>query len=374
MALAALLGTRIAVLLLGVAAVVLVGTMPPPTAEALWRVSPNEVWNLLARWDTQYYYSIATAGYHWDPAIFLHDNIVFFPLYPLLMRAGAWLVGSPLVAGLIVSLAAFGAAIVLVHRLAALELGDAYATPVVALLATYPFAFFYSAVYTESLFLLATVGAFYAMRRRALTLVAIAGLVAGLTRPNGWWLTVPLVAMSTAEPERRGSAIAASLMPIVGAAIFSAYTFSRFGGARSDQNRSRCDPALHRSDCLDGQHRGVHPRRRGHPSDHPAARSSLRAVDRRQYFSARRGAPVHLARPLHGGAVSDVLLAGDRDSPSEAPTGRDRLRGASSGVRGVVLSLASAGVIRRRFSERMLPPPRTGVRQGDRAGGRPEAV
>jgi hypothetical protein len=231
MALAALLGTRIAVLLLGVAAVVLVGTMPPPTAEALWRVSPNEVWNLLARWDTQYYYSIATAGYHWDPAIFLHDNIVFFPLYPLLMRAGAWLVGSPLVAGLIVSLAAFGAAIVLVHRLAALELGDAYATPVVALLATYPFAFFYSAVYTESLFLLATVGAFYAMRRRALTLVAIAGLVAGLTRPNGWWLTVPLVAMSTAEPERRGSAIAASLMPIVGAAIFSAYTFSRFGDA-----------------------------------------------------------------------------------------------------------------------------------------------
>ena len=56
---------------------------------------------MLARWDTAFYHSIATAGYRWDPDVFQHDNIVFFPLYPLLMRwGGALLGGHPLLAGL----------------------------------------------------------------------------------------------------------------------------------------------------------------------------------------------------------------------------------------------------------------------------------
>src|SRR5450759_4878989 len=78
----AVLGTRLPVLLLGALAVTIVGTVPPPAAEALWRVSTHEVTNMLARWDTFYYYSIATDGYSWDPAIFRHENVVFFPLYP----------------------------------------------------------------------------------------------------------------------------------------------------------------------------------------------------------------------------------------------------------------------------------------------------
>src|SRR5207237_263575 len=55
----------------------------------------------------------------------------------------------------------------------------------------------YSVVYTESLFLFLTVGAFYAMRRRYLLLAALAGLAAGLTRPNGLWLALPLLWMAT---------------------------------------------------------------------------------------------------------------------------------------------------------------------------------
>ena len=98
-----LLGTRVPVLAIGALAVWLVGTWPPPTSEALWRVSGNEMRNLLARWDTAWYYSIATAGYHWDPSRFQHENVVFFPLYPLLMRWGGQVLGTgPLAAGLIV--------------------------------------------------------------------------------------------------------------------------------------------------------------------------------------------------------------------------------------------------------------------------------
>jgi len=233
-----LIGTRLPILLLGAIAVTVVGTIPAPTAEALWRVSSNELVNLQARWDTDFYHQIATVGYRWDPSVFLHQNVVFFPLYPLLMRwGGALLGGHPLLAGTVISLAAFAGAIALLYRMAVLELGEEKAWPVILLVSTYPFALFYSVVYTESLFLFLTVGAFYAMRRRYLLLAALAGFAAGLTRPNGFWLAVPLLWLATTTPSdgssggRRVAAILAALAPLAGVAIFSAYLSARFGDA-----------------------------------------------------------------------------------------------------------------------------------------------
>src|SRR5438874_4450580 len=202
-----LIGTRLPILLLGAIAVTVVGTIPAPTAEALWRVSANELVNLQARWDTDFYHQIATVGYRWDPSAFLHQNVAFFPLYPLLMRwGGALLGGHPLLAGTVISLAAFAGAIALLYRMAVLELGEEKAWPVILLVSTYPFALFYSVVYTESLFLFLTVGACYAMRRRYLLLAALAGFAAGLTRPNGFWLALPLLWIATRGAGEGGGA------------------------------------------------------------------------------------------------------------------------------------------------------------------------
>ena len=240
---AAVIGTRLPVLLLGALAVTVVGTMPPPAAEAVWRVSSRELVNLLARWDTFFYYTIATDGYSWNPEVFRHYNVVFFPLYPMLMRwGGAALGGHPLLAGLIVSLAAFAAAMVLLYRLALLELGEEYAWRVILLIATFPYALYFSAVYTESLFLLVSVGGFYAMRRGRLGWAAICALLAGVTRPNGFWLALPLACLTlwprTAD-HRRGPRPAPSLplallvacLPVVGVTVFSSYLHLRFGDA-----------------------------------------------------------------------------------------------------------------------------------------------
>src|SRR2546426_1329914 len=113
---------------------------------------------------------------------------------------GALLGGHPLVAGTIISLIAFGGAIGVLYRLAAHELGEEKAWPVILLLSTYPYAVFYSVAYTESLFLFLTVSAFYAMRRGYLLPAALAGLGAGLTRPNGFWLALPLLWLATTAP------------------------------------------------------------------------------------------------------------------------------------------------------------------------------
>ena len=248
--LAAGIGTRVSILVLGALAVTLVGTIPAPTAEAFWRVSPHELVNLQARWDTYFYHQIATNGYDWDPSANLHQNVVFFPLYPLLMRwVGGWLGGHPLLAGTLISLAAFVGAMAVLYRLAVLELGEEKAWPVILLISTYPFALFFSAVYTESLFLLLTVTAFYAMRTRSLALAALSGLAAGFTRPNGFWLALPLLWIAVtarsdatdvdagplprpwSRDRQRVAAVLVALAPIIGAALFSAFLHQRFGDA-----------------------------------------------------------------------------------------------------------------------------------------------
>ena len=243
------LGTRLPVLAIGGLAVWLVGTWPPPTSEALWRVSGNEIRNLLARWDTFWYYSIATEGYHWDAARFQHENVVFFPLYPLLMRWGGRLLGGhPLAAGLIVSLASFTGAVVLLYRLAVEDLGEAHAGPAILLLVTYPFALFYSAVYTESLFLFLTVGAFYAMRRDRVVTAAVLGLAAGLTRPNGCWLMLPLLWIAW---ERTSGAIVPAPIVALGAADRPGR-----GNRRCIRRISSCDSATRSRGCT-GRPRGA---------------------------------------------------------------------------------------------------------------------
>ena len=70
-----------------------------------------------ARWDSVWYLAIAHGGYAHQPA-----RTAFFPLYPLVLRGLGVVIGSDLIAGLLVSLACFALALVLLYRLVALEL------------------------------------------------------------------------------------------------------------------------------------------------------------------------------------------------------------------------------------------------------------
>ena len=114
----------------------------------------------IGRWDSVWYLAIADGGYPAADA----RRPAFFPLYPWLVRAAGAITGSPLIAGALLSTACFAGALVVLHRLTALELGPEAARWTVWALALFPMSFFLSAVYTESLFLLLSVGAVYAAR------------------------------------------------------------------------------------------------------------------------------------------------------------------------------------------------------------------
>src|SRR4051794_12104711 len=139
------------------------------------------------RWDSVYYVQVAQHGYT------QLKQAGFFPFYPLLMSVLDEVTRSTVVAGVLISLAAFTAALVVFERLAVLETGSApVARRAVWLLALFPASLFFSAVYTESLFLLLSVGSFYAARRGHWAWAGVLGGLAAATRNVGVMLLVPI--------------------------------------------------------------------------------------------------------------------------------------------------------------------------------------
>ena len=252
----AALFSRITVLVAGYFAVVTIGVAPSLVG---FRVSADEALNLPARFDAGWYAGIALDGYSFEGRFDKQQNIAFFPAFPMLERAagyplGAFAPGVPkerrmarmLWGGVIVSVLAFAWAAVYLWRLARDTIGEARACAAVTLLAAYPFAIFFSAPYTESLFLLGAIATVYHFRRGELARAAAWGLLVGLTRPNGCFLSIVLALLIVEK--LRGSDIskfprshipkwlAAAAAPGLGMLIYSAYvrhlTGAWFGWAR----------------------------------------------------------------------------------------------------------------------------------------------
>ncbi|MGE5361538.1 MAG: mannosyltransferase family protein [Bacteroidales bacterium] len=187
--------TRLSVLLVGYVAALLIAF--PVSLEVPRLQGTDEVSALTARWDAIWLHDVALQGYRAQAAPDAQANIAFFPAYPLLMRWVSYLVGGRLmVAGLLVSLAAFLGALTYLFAFARQRMDEERAGAAVLLLASYPFSVYYGAVYTESLFLLAALGALYHASRRELVRSGAWALVAGLTRPNGCLLSIVLAALA----------------------------------------------------------------------------------------------------------------------------------------------------------------------------------
>jgi hypothetical protein len=154
-----------------------------------------------ARWDSAWYLVIAQRGYRVAGYPSPLARSAFFPLYPLLIAAVGDL-GAPLVvAGLLVSLVAFVASLYGLHRLTTLELAHAHgpdgvpadaARLAVLACAFFPMAFFFSAVYSESLYLALTLGVFWCARRGRWGWACVLGALASATRNSGVIVIVPI--------------------------------------------------------------------------------------------------------------------------------------------------------------------------------------
>jgi hypothetical protein len=249
---AAMLGlsSRLVLLFVGYMAVVTIGVNAVTTG---FEMSSDKLANLPARFDAGWYGGIALEGYYFGGNFKTQQNIAFFPAFPILMRVagypiGAFGPGMPrekrmvrlLWGGVAIAIAAFAWAAAYLWRLARDVIGEVRATDAVTLMSAYPFALFFSVPYTESVFLLGAVAAIYHFRRDEWVTAGAWGLLVGLTRPNGCFLSVVLATLIaerlwrdrtlSAPPHfNMPKSLASASMPGVGMLAYSAYVYHLTG-------------------------------------------------------------------------------------------------------------------------------------------------
>jgi hypothetical protein len=134
-------------------------------------------------WDAPHYVDIAKNGYvnTGDTANF----IVFFPLYPALIRLFTVNFNYINLSALIVSNVCSLVAFYYLYKLTKLEFNDTVAVKAVLFLSVFPTAYFLSAPYTEGLFFALVIASIYYARLGKWQFAGLISLLASLTRIAG---------------------------------------------------------------------------------------------------------------------------------------------------------------------------------------------
>jgi Gpi18-like mannosyltransferase len=142
--------------------------------------------------DSNHYVSIAQDGYTntGDDSRF----IAFYPLYPLLIRIFSYIFRDYMVSGIIISILCMVIACYFIMKLVTYEFGEIkIAKGSVKYILIFPVTFFFSIVYTESLFLMLTVMCFYFLRKKKWLYAGICSMMASLTKNQGLLLLLPML-------------------------------------------------------------------------------------------------------------------------------------------------------------------------------------
>ena len=152
---------------------------------------PIETHSGLLAWDASWYRDIARAGYDGVAS----EGLRFFPVFPLLGRAVAWLPGVSAAGGVVIVANLFALALgFALYQLVMQERDDTeLARRAVWLVYLVPPAFVLVMGYAEATFMTFAVIVLLGLRSQRWWLAAIFGFLAGLTRPVGVLLAVPAV-------------------------------------------------------------------------------------------------------------------------------------------------------------------------------------
>ncbi|MBR5239163.1 MAG: glycosyltransferase family 39 protein [Clostridia bacterium] len=133
--------------------------------------------------DSPHYLYLAEHGY---TAVGDKANlIVFYPLYPLLIKIFNVVFNDYFISGVVVSNLAFALASCVFYELLRLDYQKENAFGGLLLMMIAPFSMFYCAIFTESVFLLTTVLCLYFMRIKKPMWMGICGFLACLSRTQG---------------------------------------------------------------------------------------------------------------------------------------------------------------------------------------------
>ena len=201
----------------------------------LWVVYPDNLFlDGWARFDAGWYARIAKFGYKNIPTGNGQDTN-FFPMYPLAVKAVSTVVGDVYLSGIIVANSCFLFALLGLYRLVDERYGPRIAARTVYILAFNPFSFFFSAMYSEAMFLFFVVFAFLFCERGRYLLAGLFAAGAGATRNVGIFTGVGLglVALRQAgyDWRRLGTKGLWLFLSLSGTVIYLAFLMIRYHDA-----------------------------------------------------------------------------------------------------------------------------------------------
>ena len=144
---------------------------------------PHFIWSF-GNFDGVHYLGIAKDAYAYQ------FTQVFFPVYPILIRAvSIFTFGNLLISALLVSNTAFLFALLVFHKLVQETFDRKIAFWSLLFLLAFPTSFFFGSIYTEGLFFLEIIGAFYLFSKKKILLGSVVGAIASATRLIGLLLS-----------------------------------------------------------------------------------------------------------------------------------------------------------------------------------------
>ena len=141
--------------------------------------------------DIPHYVDIAQNWYHaeGDAA----NNIVFFPLFPILMKVVYFVFRDYVLSGVVISNICLGIANIFLYKLIQEEYDRKKAVYTLVFFNIFPPGFFLIGAYTESLFICLSVICLYYIRKQQWLIVGVCGMLAAFSRSQGVILVVPAV-------------------------------------------------------------------------------------------------------------------------------------------------------------------------------------
>jgi len=151
---------------------------------------PKNTWlDSFFRWDVGWYDVLINNGYSFTPG--KQSNVAFFPLYPLLVKIISTITNlKTSIAGLLLSNICLLLALFFTYKIAQIYLKEELCERVLILILTFPVSFFFSSLYTESLYFLTISASFYFFLKKQYLWSGIWGFLASLTRLTGIVLVV----------------------------------------------------------------------------------------------------------------------------------------------------------------------------------------
>lgn len=195
------------------------------------------------RWDSYWYLDIVNNGYYLRTDNTL-ANVVFFPLYPTLIKivgtilpaSSAGGLGNFVLAGWLISMTFLLLASAYFYKLVKEFHPEIDPELPILLMLIFPTAFFFNVIYTESLFLFLTIAVFYYAFKRRFYLAGLFAFLGALTHSNGAFFALPILweivrvnGWRNLLPIKEWKKLIPVLFAPFGSFLFLTYDYLKFG-------------------------------------------------------------------------------------------------------------------------------------------------